>query len=499
MNKKYIIRIAFFIFIAASFSFLFAQDETVRFAVSPFVSLTEDAEKENAGPAASSQIEKMMGTKKWYELRHSGEIESFFEKLEYAQAGGGNEEEVAALGKTLMIQYLTVGSVSKIDSYYEIDSRSVDINTWNIVHSAGCSSADLDLGCGFINKEMDITLTKEDVDKRIAKLKDSPTMAVYRFNDSNDLAQDAGYAGVFAEVLNSELGARPDLAVMERTHLKAVIDAKQLEMCGIDPNDDSGNYFAVRGITYKFEGDIRVFPDVISIGYKVRNSADGRQIYMGYSEIGSSRGMRFLARKISQDVDDSINNRIGTVTIKTVPAGASVFVDNALTGKSPVIVSLTAGTHPVRIAMSGYQTVSKDITTQASKVTEETITMQTVSLALFVDAFNLERSKKWEDAVSRYDEFIKTYNDTEEANQAYYRKGHIQLLYLNDRDSAIKTFEELIARYPDSMTRAEAYFGMARAYKGMGQNDMLAQTLAILRDKFPNEIATEEARAEFGM
>jgi len=49
------------------------------------------------------------------------------------------------------------------------------------------------------------------------------------------------------------------------------------------------------------------------------------------------------------------------------------------------------------------------------------------------------------------------------------------------------------------MTRAEAYFGVARAYKEMGNNAKVSEVVSILRSKFPNEIATEEANAFFGM
>ena len=143
---------------------VFSQgQDAIRFAVSPFISLTVDAEKENAGKEASHEIEEGLAKGKWFELRKSGEIESFLSKLEFAQAGGGNVDEVASMGKSLQIKYLTVGSVAKFGSHYEVDSRSVNIDNWTIVHSSGCSSADLDGACDFINKDVSITLTKEDL------------------------------------------------------------------------------------------------------------------------------------------------------------------------------------------------------------------------------------------------------------------------------------------------------------------------------------------------
>ena len=60
------------------------------------------------------------------------------------------------------------------------------------------------------------------------------------------------------------------------------------------------------------------------------------------------------------------------------------------------------------------------------------------------------------------------------------------------------TFESLVKRYPDSETRAEAYFGIARSYKSLNDTENLKKTLEILYQKFPNEIATEEAEYVFG-
>jgi len=368
-----------------------------------------------------------------------------------------------------------------------------------IVHSSGCSSVDLDSACNFINKDVEITLTKEDLEKRNNDLKEKRALAVYKIIDSNDAAQDVGYGGVLAEILNSAFGALGGLAVMERTHLKAVIDAKALEMCGVIPNDDSDSYFSVRGITYKFEGTVKIFPDIVCIGYQVVDTSNNRRIYMGYSETGSVKTTRQIVRRIAREVDDSINNRIGTIELKTEPSGADVFIDDQSSGKSPVLVSMTGGIHKVKVSLSGYETSSKDLTVATSKVTSEKIILKKLTMKLFEEAFLAEQKKDWKGAIAKYDEFISKYSDTSDVNQAYYRKGHIQLLYLGDKDGSLKTFEALIQRYPESMIRAEAYFGVARVYKELGNTEKMNETVKILREKFPNEIATEEAKSYFGL
>ena len=322
---------------------------------------------------------------------------------------------------------------------------------------------------------------------------------MYRIADSNDAAQDVGYGGVLAEILNSAFGALDGLAVMERTHLKAVIDAKALEMCGVIPNDDSDSYFAVRGIAYKFEGTVKVFPDIVCIGYQVVDTSNNRKIYMGYCETGSVKTTRQIVRKIAREVDDSINNKIGTVEVKTEPSDADIFIDDQSRGKSPVIVSMPGGVHKIRASCSGYETSEKQVTVVTSKVTPEKIVLKPLTMKIFQDAFSAEQKKDWKGALLKYDEFISKYGDTNDVNQAYYRKGHIQLLYLGDKEGSLKTFEALIQRYPETMIRAEANFGIARAYKEMGNTEKMNETVKLLQEKFPNEVATEEAKSYFGL
>ena len=474
-----------------------SDEEKICFAVTPFTPLTESAEAENAGTTAASILENDFSSGKWFDFRKSGELQSFVDDLSLAQAGIGDENALLAKGKSLQIKYLTVGSVAKFGSHYEIDSRSVNIDNWGIMHSSGCSAIDVESACNYINKDVEITLTREDLEKKEKRAADIPVIAVSRFEEGNPDAQSAGYGGAFSEVLNSELGARSEITAVERTHLKSVIDAKEIEMCGIyGPGTDKA--FSERGIQYRVDGEIKIFPSSICIRYKVSSTAEERTVYMGFSEIGTLNGIRPLARKIAQEIDDAINTKIGTLRINTQPASSDLVIDGQSSGKSPLIVSLAKGPHVIRASYPGYESVDVSITLEPSRVTDKNIILERISTEIYDQAVNLEQKKDWVGAVAKYDEYINRYNASGDVNRAVYRKGHIQLLYLNDAQSAIATFESLVKRYPDSETRAEAYFGIARSYKSLNDGENLKKTLDILYQKFPYEMATEEAGYVFG-
>lgn len=477
---------------------LFSDTEKTRFAVAPFINLTESSELENGGTIASATIQKELSEGKWFELRKSSDLENFIENLALAQAGVGNENQILSAGKQLQIRYLTVGSVAKFGSHYEVDARSVNIDTWGIVHSTGTAAMDLDSACSYINRDVEITLTKENLDEKEKNADKLPVIAVSRFNESNTDAITTGYGATLAEVLNSELGARPTVTAVERTHLKSVIDAKEMELCGVY-GAGTDKPFNERGIAYKVDGEIRTFPSSICIRYQVSSTSNGHIVYIGFAEIASVKGIRPVSKRIAREIDDAINNKIGTLQLKTNPPAADISIDGQPYGKSPVTVSLVKGNHAVKAMFPGYETSLTDINLEPARVTDKTIVLSQISTALYDQAVQFEQRKDWKGAIAKYDEFINKYATSDDVNKALYRKGHIMLLYMNNADGSLATFESLVKRYPDAETRAEAYFGIARSYKAMGKEDLLKTTLQILYQKFPDEIATEEARSYFKM
>jgi TolA-binding protein len=96
--------------------------------------------------------------------------------------------------------------------------------------------------------------------------------------------------------------------------------------------------------------------------------------------------------------------------------------------------------------------------------------------------------------VATYARFIEAYDDTADADSAYYRKGHIEMINLQRYADALATFTALVNRYPDTMVRAEAYYGLARTHYLMGNRERARATLDYLLEKYGDTYAAEEAR-----
>ena len=494
--KAYVVLLGLSLMLAGA---AFTQGDAMRFAVAPFENLNAGADGSKLGESAARLVEQSMSASPHFALRKSGEIASFLENLTLAQAGLRDTGQVESAGKNLKITHLTVGSVALLGGRYEVDARSVNIDTWTIIHSSGCGTYSIESACSYIGRDTDITLTGENITTRESAVKESPTISVFRFGDSNPAAYQAGISGPFAEILNSELGALGDIAVIERTHLKPVINEKALEMSGVIENDGSAEYFRVRGIAYKLEGEIRVFSDIVSVAYRVTGTESGRTVYSGYAEVAGPDALRGLARRIARETADAINKRTGTVSITTTPSGAEILIDGENAGRSPLTITLKTGRHTVRASIAEHEPGTREIDVIPAKTTALALRMERISQRLLQEAFAFEQKNDWEAALGKYQEFIDRYGDSEAANMAYYRRGHILQFYLKRNDEAVTCFEALIARYPDAMTRAEAYLGLARTYRAMGREEKAVSIVRTLVEKFPDSLSTEEAKIEFKM
>ena len=473
---------------------LISQEAKIRIAITSFDTLTFEADSEKLGNVSAGIVENKVAGIDRFQVRKRGDIQDYIDKLQQAQLGLSNPDSVKGMAKSLKVDYLTVGSVYKFGTHCEVDARAVNIDDWTIVHSAGCNSFSADAAADFNGQDIMYTFTKENLDKKEKEKAGSYTVEVFEFKDDTNLSEDGGYGEGFAEILNSELGALNNISVIERTHSKALIMEKSLEMAGIIENDKSFDVFRKRNVQYMLRGNIKSFKDVICINYEVRNTSNRKLVYMEHREIGSIKALRPLARSIAKQVEDALNNKIGTLSLTTKPSKANLVLDDAPAGMAPLLMSLSRGKHTVKVSLPGYETVVQEIDIKPKKINKITIKMPPISTKLLKVAAQYEKRKDYKTAVQKYQEFIDQYNETREANQAYYRMGHVMLINLKNYSDALKTFQTLVNRYPDAMTRAEAYFGMANTYLAMGNRAKARETISYIIEKYPETFAAEEAK-----
>ncbi len=476
---------------------LYTQEEAVRMAVTPFDdSITAASDAEKAGLAITSALESILSKSPTLKVREAGAIRNYLDLLEKVQVGLEDPRALKRTASTLQVDYLTVGTVSRIGDSYEVDARVVDVNTWRIVHARGIRSgsgaaAGSEIGDSFVS------MKSGDLREKAKASKDNPTVAVHDFRDHHGNPPGTSYGGAFMEMLTGSLGGRALVNAIESRFTRHLVEEKILEMVGVIENDGADEKFRIEGIGHRVTGDIRVFPDMICINYRLFGTAERRAIFMGNVEITGPGALRPVAGHVSKLIEDALNNRIGSLKIRTLPAGAEVRIDGAPAGaadKGDILVALEKGKHEVAAKLSGYKAFSAEVDISPRKVAEMTIRLERISDRLLRDAMILESRGKYAEAVIKYDEFIHEIGDTPEAYAAMYRKGHVILLHVKDYNSALEAFNALVGRYPDAITRAEGYFGIAMTYRAMGNIPMAKSTAKYILDYYPESYSAEAAR-----
>jgi tetratricopeptide (TPR) repeat protein len=487
-------KIYLFLLIVITGTVLYTQEDKIRIAVSPFDDkVTALSESEKAGASASGMLEKTYLGIDRFQTREMNAISDYITLMEKAQVGLLAENAMKGDSEKLKVDYLTVGTVSKFGDIYEVDARTVKIDDWTIVHSFGTTSGSVDSAVKDISWNISEKFNKKYITEREKISDEKPTVSVSKFVNDNIAAQQAGFSSAFAEILNSLLGSFSLISTVEMKYSSALLDEKSLEMIGVVENEKGDSEFSVRGIAYNLTGNFKVFKDIICINYRLYNTADNRLVFMGIKEIASARGLRPAAYDIANTIEDVLNNRIGTLQIESDPGDAEIFIDDNYAGKTPLIVSANKGTRKISAKLRGYENYLADFEIKPMEINKYKIKMEMLSMELIKQAFLLESMQNWKGAVEAYQRFIDKYSNNEEANNIFYRKGHLELVQLKNYSGALNTFTTLVNRYPDAMVRAEGYFGIARTQLAMGNKEKSKEALDYLLEKYGDTPAAEEA------
>jgi len=472
-----------------------SPENKIRLAVIPFDdSITLAGENEKAAKNIAASMEGLLGNNERFYLRPANAIGNYIETLTKVQLGLANPDSIKDEGKKLLVNYLTVGSISKFGERYEVDARIVNINDWRIVHSYGATGSTTSGTIKSVGNSIEEKFTLNYLNKRLDDKIDRPTVSVYKFKEFNTRPELDGISGAFAEMLNSQMGEFMEVNTIELKFAKALVDEKQYEMAGVIENDNSNASYNNKGIQYKVSGDIRVFPDVICINYTIHNTSDSKVISISSIEVTSSAALRTAAWSAATEVEQEINSRVGAFKLSSKPAGAKVFIDEEPFGSTPATLYLDKGVHNLRLTLQDYETHEEKIEILPRKVNQVNVNLKTISLQLLEKAFSLESEGNCESAVKCYNDFIAKYDKTTMANQALYRKGHLELLKLKRPKDAMATFNTLLKSYPETMIRAEGYYGLALTYFAIGEIEKAKETVKFLLEKYRETSAAEEAR-----
>ncbi len=109
----------------------------------------------------------------------------------------------------------------------------------------------------------------------------------------------------------------------------------------------------------------------VSVGtHKVKVVKSGYQTWIEDVYVGPNSIARVYAALVP--------NPVGTITVNTVPSGASVYLDGILRGQTPVTFTASPGSHTLKLSLSGYKTKSITFTLHSGERRTFNYTLQRI-------------------------------------------------------------------------------------------------------------------------
>ncbi|GAB4220983.1 MAG: hypothetical protein Kow00102_12490 [Spirochaetota bacterium] len=482
------------IIITALFSILIAQEDTIRVSIAPFDNTLAD---QQLSLSATSMLTQSLSNNTKMVLRKPEAIQNYINLLEKVQLGIEDPNLLKGKGNALQIDYLMVGTIGKIADRYELDARLVDINTWQIVSAYGVQASSFNTGIENIAANLSL-LNKKSITQYQEASKEKPTAGIHEFREYYENPPHALYCATFMEMLTSALANKTSTPIIENKFTSRLLEEKSFEMTGIIENSKADQIFAIQGIVNRIIGDIRVFPDMITVNYKVVNTNSQSIIFTGSIDVVNPTALRAISAHVAKIIDDALNNKIGNLTINTTPVDAEIYIDDTFAGTTKnkrLMVVLQRGTHTITAKANGFKAFTCQSNFEPRKTTEIIIKLERITERYLQEAFVFESQGKFDRAVEKYEQFVKETGNTQEANVALYRMGHILLNNLKDYNKAKDVFTSLLNNYPEAFIRAEGYFGLAQTYLAMGNKEQAKSTINYLLEYYPESNAAIEAKA----
>jgi tol-pal system protein YbgF len=108
-------------------------------------------------------------------------------------------------------------------------------------------------------------------------------------------------------------------------------------------------------------------------------------------------------------------------------------------------------------------------------------------------AYNLFKTAKYQDAISQFKKFLKSYPGSSFVPSAHYWVGN-SYYAIRDFKNAVSTQEKLINAFPDSSKAPDAMLNIASSQQEMGKKPAAQKTLESLIAKYPGSEAAEKAK-----
>jgi TolB-like protein len=190
---------------------------------------------------------------------------------------------------------------------------------------------------------------------------DVPTVAVMDFVNNTGSEGLAYLSDSLPEALSASLANIEGIQVVERVQLDRVLEEIELELSDLFDEEAASNVGRMAKADVLLLGSYSGDPEEVILSLKAveietATVLTGKVLLVPLGELCDQD------HQAAWVIGNIIAGReVGSLSVSTAPAGAVVYIDGLLVGKSPLVeYKLTVGTHRVKAVLSGY--LDKEVT-----------------------------------------------------------------------------------------------------------------------------------------
>lgn len=212
-----------------------------------------------------------------------------------------------------------------------------------------------------------------------------------------------------------------------------------------------------------------------------------------------------LAQKRQRDFYVDLDNRLRRLEHPEEPAEAPggtapAASESAVSGSSAVESSSVAGTGESSSAPSAEAKLETAVTVPvrqpymaSSAANPRSTPFESTGSRAYESSYDLFKTGKYKEAISSFNDFLKTYPESSFAPSAYYWIGN-SYYALRDFSNAVNAQEKLIKSYPNSPKIPDAMLNIASSHQEMNNKTAARKTLEAVVAGYPGSDAAEKAK-----
>ncbi|MCX7021967.1 MAG: PEGA domain-containing protein [bacterium] len=218
-----------------------------------------------------------------------------------------------------------------------------------------------------------------------------PTIAIV---DMEPVGCEDAIAIAVGEILRTEIINTYAFQVVERGQLNKLLEEHSLQLSGLIDDATIAKAGAIIGVEYIGVGSISKIGNTYTLSLRVINVSTGLAILGKTVTVTNLDELASKCKDIAWDLTDKENTQTqGNLDINSTPAGASVYIDGELTGKTPLSLTLEPGEYVFHLVKDGFYEETKQLLIMSG--TNQPLKLTLVPMAQQIEKRNEDSGTIW--------------------------------------------------------------------------------------------------------